>query len=72
MHELVVVDSLGAIVRLGQMLLQQVPEVLEIFFLKDLCRLILQEAGSRLLAHFEIKRLLLSGLLKEELWDRFV
>ena len=53
--ELIVVDALCTVVWLRQMLLEQVPEVFQVFLLEDLTCFVLQKACTSLLSDFEIQ-----------------
>ena len=54
-HELVVVDAFSTVVRLRQVLFEQVPEVFQVFLLEDLACFVLQKACTSLLSDFEIQ-----------------
>ena len=71
-YELVVVDTLRAVLRMRYVFLQQEPEALEILSFEHFARLVLQEARSRLLSHPMVQAVFLFfRLLEEELWDDF-
>ena len=48
------------------MLLEQVPEVFQVFLLQYLTRFILEETRAGLLSNFEVQTALISWLLEEE------
>jgi hypothetical protein len=50
-------------------ILQKVPQLLQVFLLKHLCRLVLKEPCASLLAHFEKQGLFALGLFVEKLRD---
>jgi hypothetical protein len=52
-HELIIVNSLCLVVRLRQVVFQQVPQLLKVLLLQDFRGLILQEARASLLPHSE-------------------
>ena len=51
------------------MLFEQVPQVLQVLFLKHFTRLVLQKAGTGLLAYLEVQGVLIGGFLEEEARD---
>lgn len=53
------------------MIFQQVPQLLQIFFLQHFGCLVLQEAGSRLLSHSKEQRIITLWLFEEELRNLF-
>ena len=66
--ELIIIDSLSAVVGLRHILLAQVPQLLEVFLLEHFAGLVLQGPGPRFLPHsVEEGIFALLGLLEEEL-----
>ena len=51
------------------MLFEQIPQVLQIFFLQDFTGLVLKESCAGLLANFEVETALIGGLLEEKARD---
>lgn len=70
-HELIVVDALGAVLGQRDVLFQQVPKLLQVLLVKHLGCFVLEKTSARFLPHAEVQRILVVWFLVEELWYVF-
>jgi len=68
-HKLVVVYALVLVIRLREVVFQQMPQLLEVFLFEHLCCLVLQKSGSGLLSHPEEEGLVTLRLFEEKFGD---